>query len=210
MAQAAKLPPPKAPALRRAPALASWTVTFRYKDEDSKAQAPAGKPALNDRVRTITVTKSGKTYWEQGVMISGKKYEKWVLDGAQLKTMPGGNEMAMIPKPDEEHPQPDYSDYSRCDFPELDWVSLENYREATTYEDKPAYFFEAGESGDRGGRVLLSEAQLPFSFSNRESVRTYVFNPAPAAPLVLPEKIAKILQTHKRGLEALQMRASPP
>ncbi len=204
-AQTPANPLPEKPVLRRAAAFASWTVTFKYKNEDA-TQPPLALPAGVGRVRAITVTKTDKTYLEQVTLTSGTTYEKWIFDNVQLRTVPGSPSIIPIDPPADQVPDSDYSDHRRSDFPNLEWVSIDNYRSVEKDQGKPAFRFES-----EGKTALLSvETQMPLSYANGETVCSYVFNPPPSAPLTPPEKFRIALETHKKGLEGLKYRPSLP
>lgn len=212
-AQTSNPPPPNNPALHRAPVSASWTIQYTYKDGEEKGGSSAPPKVPSERLQTVTVTKSGKTYWEQSLWTSGKKGEKWIIDGMQFEILPGRDEIALVPKPDAENQDLPYFDYSDIDFPELKGLSLEHYKEVQVYKGKPAYLFEWEKSGE-AYTAILSDTQLPLFFSSKgktqTKAQTYTFSADPPARLVPPEKYLKVIQTHKRGLEALQNHPSPP
>jgi hypothetical protein len=201
---------PKEPLVHRAPTLASWTITFKYKDETPSAEGTPPPKYLPDLPRTFTVTKTNKTYWEQITLRSGKKYEKWVLDNVQLKSAVDGPSIIPIPPPSKESPEPDYSDYHKSDFEGLEWVSPGSYQGIKSYDGKPAYLFATTKSGQKVTAFLSVDTQLPLYLSDEDTTRTYVYNPAPSAPITPPANFLTVLETYKRGLEALKYHASPP
>ncbi|MFA7345906.1 MAG: hypothetical protein WC003_16525 [Terrimicrobiaceae bacterium] len=210
VAQTSDQRPPKAPVLRRAPAFASWTITFKYRDEEARQSAAVSSPVPQpDRVRSITVTKTDKTYQEQTTLTSGKKYEKWLLGDTQLQTAIDSASIFPVLPPSEGAPSPDYSDYRQSDFPELSWVSLENYRGVQNHDGKKAYLFES-DPGARQTALLAPETQLPLASTNAEATCAYVFNPPPLAPLTPPEKFLAVLRAYKRGVEGLKYHPSLP
>lgn len=164
-------------------------------------------PFAANRVHSITVTKTDKTYWEKITLASGTIYEKWTFNGVQLMSIPNTPAIAPIEPPAPDNPSPDYSDYGKSDFPGLEWVSMENFKDLTTDQQKvQAFRFE-----QQGKTAFLSaETQLPLNFSDSELIRTYTFNSPPSSPLVPPERFQKVLETHKNGLESLKYRPSPP
>ncbi|HSI84245.1 MAG TPA: hypothetical protein VK970_10710 [Candidatus Methylacidiphilales bacterium] len=211
------LPPPKVPVLRRAPSAACWTVTYSYQ-EDAKptgaasASLPSEKPkapaAPVDRLQSMTVTKSTRTYWEQAMYLSGKKSEKWIIDGVQLHIPPGGSEVALYPRPEVDDPANPWLDYNTADFPEIKGLAMEHYQGLRLWQGQPAYYFEWTRSGEKL-TILLSEKQLPLIFTTPRVTETFVFS-SPPQRLTPPEKFLKVLQTHKRGLQVLKRNPSPP
>lgn len=200
---------PKPPALHRAPAMASWTVTYTYAEE----KPPDGKapPAyVTNLVRTFAVTKTGKTYHEETTLLSGKKQDKWVLDGLQLESIIDSPSIIPIPPPTPDDPQPDYSDYARTDFKGLEWVTMKNYTGRQSSEGKTVFAFASTRSGQKVTAQLDVASQLPISATEGGMTCTYVFNAPPTAPLQLPPDFQKVLDAYKRGVEALKYHPSPP
>jgi len=200
---------PKPPALHRAPAMSSWTVTYAYAEE----KVPPGTPApgyLANSVRTLTVTKTGKTYHEETTLISGKKRDKWVLNNLQLESVVDSPSIIPIPPSTPQEPQPDYSDYSHTDFKGLEWVTMSNYTGVKSSEGKPAYEFEIEHGGQKVSALLDVTSQLPLSSTEGGTTCTYVFNSPPTSPLVLPPNFQSVLDAYKRGMEGLKFHPSPP
>ncbi|PTY03048.1 hypothetical protein DB346_07285 [Verrucomicrobia bacterium LW23] len=161
----------------------------------------------------MTVTKSGRTVWEQSLWTSGRRSEKWFLEGVQFQILPGSADMALVPRPDTNANDQSYFDYSDADFPELKGLSLQHYKGVQSHEGKPAYAF-AWERGGESMTVLLSETQLPLLLTrkvgNHTITQTYAFAAGAPARLAVPERLRKLLQAHKRGLQALSRTPSPP
>ena len=207
-AQTASPPGPTTPVVRRAPTFASWTITYHYKDDATVQTAPAKGPYLGDRPRIVVVVKTDKIYLEQTTWTSGKKDEKWTFDGVQLKLIAGTKSIVPINPPSKEHPEPDYSDYSKGDFPGLGWISLQNYKGLGNFQGQPVYVFESS-SEKKQAAGLSPDTQLPVYSSEGDSVLTYTYNPPPSAPLVPPEAFTKVLKIHKRGLAKLKYSPVP-
>lgn len=208
-AQEKKLPPPTSPAIQRAADFAAWTVRFTYPKDKAKAQGEENPAPIPERVTALSVRKTNQTYHVLTEWQSGRKSEKWIIDGVQLQTAPGSTVVSLLPKPESaEFAQPDYLDFSQGDFPELDWVSLNDYRGVQPYEGQPAYFFTS-ETGSKRS-VFLSERQLPLQADFGSVVFTYTMGTPPATPLIPPQNFAQALAIHKRGKEALRRHASPP
>lgn len=201
---------PKSPVLPRTPAFSSWTMQFKYKDEE-KAAVPDDKPQyFGDRIRSVTVTKTNKTYWERTTLTSGKTYEKWVFDDVQLQTLPDSAAIFPIPPPTKDSPEPYYSDYSQGDFPELKGVSPANFKGIQKNDGREVYAFEVTRAGSTITVFLSVDTQMPVSVSDGDSVCTYIFNAAPSGALAPPERFLDVLRRHKKGLEALKYRPSLP
>lgn len=203
------LPLPKSPSLSREPAQASWTINFSYL-APGKAVNPEPKPAAQSQVKSITVTKSNKTYREQSELASGIKEDKWIFDGIQLRKMGDSGTIVPISTPDAEHPNASFSDYSHHDFPELAWLSSETYQGVQSYQGKPVYAYKSVSGDGRPLVAYLSEAQLPMYFSDGTTVRTYFSNPPPTEKLIAPPDFLRVLSAYKKGIEALRRHPNPP
>ncbi len=206
-AQTPNPPTPKNPLLHRAPVFASWTVQFSYKpDEKQTSPAKPLPPTTTDQVQSLTVTKTNQTYWEQTVFKSGKKEEKWILDGVQLLMLPGSNVIVPVSASNPDSRDPNYSDYSKSDFDGFSWVSLDTYKGIRTYEGKPAYLFELPRPQGNLTALLSVETQMPLYFSDAQTTRAYVYNPAPSAPLTPPANFLSVLGTYNKGIGSLTRR----
>lgn len=196
---------PTEPVLHRPPHFASWTIVYKYKGEEKETANQV------DRVQSVTITKTNKTYREIAIFSSGKKREKWIFNGTQLMTVPDSGAIVAIPAPaGEDFISPEYSDYSKSDFEGLGWVSLETYKGVRNYEGKPAFLFEATKSGSILTAILSAETQLPLYFSDGNESRSYVYNSPPSVLLNPPERFSSVLQKHRKGLELLKRNPSPP
>ncbi len=202
-------PPLAKPYLHRAPALSSWIITYTYKTDAPKPgeTSPKPTPVAIDRIVSVTVIKNGKTYNEVTLWTSGRRDEKWNLDGIQLSTSADGRSIVPIPPPTEEVPQPDYSDYSRHDFEGFEWLAADHYKGVEERQGTPAFHFA---SGTKQQAYLSVENHLPLLLDDGEIERTYTYTKPDAAALVPPEKFVKVLRDYKAGMAALRFHASPP
>ncbi len=204
--------PPKSPLLQRAPHLASWTIATSFAETTKKPGQNEDQPFKPDPgfPKNVVVTKSNKTYHEQTTFFSGLAEDKWIFDGAQLRSVPPTNVVVYVPEPDPDHPRPDYSDYTKSDFPELSWISIENYKGIQNYQGKPCYAFESTDSAGYKLTALLSDAQLPVYTTHGIIGRIYIFNAPPTSPLSPPQNFQAALDLHRRGMQALQRRSNTP
>jgi len=206
-AQAQTTPPVK-PYLHRAPTLSSWTITYTYKDVSKPGEtSPKPPPVAVDRIVSVTVLKNGKIYNEVTLWTSGRRDEKWNLDGIQLTTSADGRSIVPIPPPTEEVPQPDYSDYSRHDFEGFEWLAADHYKGVEDRQGTPAYHFA---TGTKQQAYVSVEKHLPLLLDDGEIERTYTYAKPDAAALIPPEKFVKVLKDYKAGMAALRFHASPP
>lgn len=195
-------PVPTAPLVRRAPEFASWTVQIRKKAEEGRQATAASRPDC------LTVTKTNQTYREQMTTGSGEKLEKWTVEHVQFLAGDNDGTFSLISPPNGEDPSPEYFDFGESDFEGLGWVSLENYKGVKDYHGAPAFFFESTTDGKTA--LLSTSTQLPLFSDDRFVARSYTYNRPPSTPLVLPAGMLKIVETNRRGLEALKIRPSLP
>ncbi len=215
-AQNTEPPPPKEPVLHRLPDYASWTVTFKYKEDENKPgdAEQAGVQPLKanphifaDQASSVSITKTGNIWWEQTTWLSGLKTDTWIFNSMRAGMVPGTNRIVAMPFSNE---RAEAFDYRREDFEGLGWVSLSNYTGVKSYLGKPAYVFvsnpsKAGDEAKAGRMAFLSiENQWPLYFRDGTTERTYTYNPAPSAPLVPPDKIMKIFNKWKAANAASQ------
>lgn len=195
---------PKTPLVPRTPPFATWTVRIQYQDEEKKTPADA-PPDLATRQRAGTVTKTNEIYREEVTLASGKKYEKWAVDGTQWMIPPTGNALIPISPPSSNNSSSDYRDYSQSDFPELSWISLSNFKGVSSYEGREAFRFETPTKK----AFLSTGTQLPLYLKDEEATRLYTYGTAPSAPLVPPEKILKAIKKWKAWLRAQSFNGVP-
>ncbi len=106
-----ELPPLEA---LRAPKNAAWSVTYNYTEEAPQAGDQAARPG---RIEVLSVQKEGDVYHELKAFDNGKKTERWILKGIQFETKGDQKEATRLLPGD-----PEASDYSESDFPDLSWV----------------------------------------------------------------------------------------
>ena len=199
---ASKPPLPAGSLPARLPENASWTLTFTYEDE---AAVRAAQFERGDRVKTLTVSKTGDTYLEQTVRRSGSVEEKWIYNGVQFKGYRNNIGILLISPPSEDGFSPEWSDYSKGDFPELTWLSARNYTGEEKRDKKNTLFFVE----DNRRAWLDPETKLPIAAAQGQITMTYVYNDPPEGALAPPQHFLDILAKYRRGLEALSYRPSP-
>lgn len=189
------------PIVARAPAFAMWTVQYQYE----APKAGATNAPTEDRIVTVVVTKTGNTYWEQAALSSGKKYDKWIIEGLQLKSVPRTEAIVPLAAPSATEPSPDYSDYSKSDFPELSWITAGVFKGPVKYQGRDALYFEtSGKSA-----YLAADTQLPIFSKDAELSRTYTFGRAPTTALVPPPRFQEVIKSYKNAVQGLKFRTVP-
>ncbi len=190
---------PKPPILRHMPAFASWTITYLYKSQ----------PTL-DLPQSLTVTKTDKTYREVTVLLSGKQSERWIYNGTVLERPAGSTSIVPVPPPSVLNPEPDYPNYSRGDFKDLDWLSMQTYQGIQSNAGKPAFAFATGNGPTQSTALLSAPDQWPLIITDGGITSIYTYNVAPTEPQTLPPNFMQVLKLHQKGQAALQYHASPP
>lgn len=232
---AQEIPPPKEPILPRAPERAEWTITYRLdrekarqellKPEAPKVREEAGnanekQPVMPSQTR---ISKDGTTYREIITWSDGRQTEKWVVGGLQIQDGPNGRlQRIMLPT---SFYASEYSDYSRSDFEELEWVGKSNFQGPIFSEGVSVYSFEVpgnarrltprekSAQAGRGELELKSEGdrkfvayldvknQLPVYLDDGQLVRVYSFTKPSPGELEVPPKFAKAFEDWKAKIK---------
>lgn len=240
----ADVPPPREPILARAPGRAEWTISYRFDhdkakeeilnpDFKNKNQSNGSAKASPMRLpKEIHVSKDGATYREIIVWSDGHKTEKWIVDGLQVRETSGGN-VVRIMSPSSFY-APDYSDYSRSDFEDVEWINQSNYVGAQTLNGASVYAFETPwskrkliprEAADRAssedvqpendsGRtctVFLDAAtQLPVFFDDGQIIRTYTYSAGSPEKLIPSSKFSRVIERWKKEIKRKTAVPLPP
>lgn len=134
----------------RAPVRSSWVITFKPGKAMRMAESGKSRSAsieelpmttnATDRVLTsITVEKSSELYAEFSTFSDGTKSQKWSIGAIQFREIKDGSVLAMASM---NLLDPDFSDHSKHDFEELEWLSKEFYRGVITYQDQACFLFQ--------------------------------------------------------------------
>lgn len=242
------VPPPKFPLVLRAPQKAHWKVEFRYDREKAQKEAlnPNEKKA-GDAVepgddapppppmmpKSVEVSKDGRIYREVSTWPDGKKAEKWVLDGFQMREQPRTGKILDV---DAASYSTDFSDYRRSDFEAAEWVGKENYTGVKVVAGRPAYEFSVGSDKRKltpreiefrqeqiaerkssavatGGPTYVAYLDvatlLPIYIDNGEAVRIYSYGTLDEA-LTMPAKFQARYNARKKLLKEKSRVPSPP
>lgn len=235
-----EVPPPKEPLLARTGKQAEWVITFRPDegksgDGESKSKEDgAGKeaaPAMTGFPKEIRVSKDGDTYREIALWPDGKTSEKWVVDGLQVRDTSHGD-VVRIMSPAGFY-APEYSDYTRSDFEDVEWIAKSNYQGVQAIKDAKFYKFmtawnkrkqtprevaerkmiEGYRSELDAGRVctvLLDVAtQLPMMLADGYSIRTFSYSTR-TEKLVPPAKFAQAIDDWKKEIKRKTSVPLPP
>lgn len=199
-----KLPPLPNPIIRRAPDLSQWTVQPGEASSVNRAGSQPDK-ANAAGVRT-TIVKSGKTYWISEIDPSGRKWEKWNVDGRQVTFEPG-TKQAIVRTSGSNGAT--YTNFSSSDFMGMDWISNQNYVDFKEIRGRKCYLFKENVKDPITGEISVltaavdSETQMPVFSAVDTSVTIYQFGPPPAVPLSVPQEVRTALTQQAEGLPPL-------
>jgi hypothetical protein len=221
-AEEEQIPPPTAPFVERAPAHAAWKVTYASKQTPppnmmgagaNGAVNPAGPSGpLPTTLLEVDVVKMDPNRREVYLWSNKQTTEHWIYHGLYLFNQlgmpdinvfaPGTGSMAiasMIP------------DYSKSDFPEFAWLSLDTYRNVVTYQQRKCYLFQSQpqpqaqlpknpalmmmvKRAPLGGQQAWIDVKtlLPVALDDGMTLRTYTsFKELPPSELELPGTFAQ-------------------
>jgi hypothetical protein len=98
-----------------------------------------------------------------------------------------------------------YTDFSKSDFPEMAWISKENYTGVQKVGDKDAFVFKMefvvpGEPPETIVRTAAIDVatQLPIYATEQNRMQVYRFDATPAAPLSVPQKVNDALEAQRK------------
>lgn len=202
-------PEPRQPLLPRAPALASWSVAFKYSGEEKPSESNTPPPPPGEVPRSIVITKVNTVYREQIELATGAKVERWDFGGTQFSSNSQGSVFLNI-APADGSSDSEYYDRRQSDFPELSWISKATYRGVENFKGRQAFHFETERNGSKLSAYLSMDSQIPLWFFDGMASRTYTFNPPPTGPLVPPPAFVRAYNRHKQAMETLNYRPSPP
>lgn len=175
------------PILHRVSDLTPWTVVFRSGQQNSGPQTGASKP------KTTFIIKSKNIYHIIENQSNGSILDKWYVAGMLIKFPPNTEKWSMSNSD---------INFSQTDFPELSWLSKENYTGVQKVNGKDAYAFKTqyviiDENGHpetffRTATVDV-ETQWPIYFTDGPSAVTYQYGKPSSAPLSIPSKVSAVI-----------------
>lgn len=242
------IPPPKEPLLARAPQQAEWTITYRidrkktrdhlFNRKKGEENEPLEDETSNSFVvfpKSMTVSKDGNIYREVTHFSNGRKSEKWIVDGLQIKETPGTGRVSRV---DLSSASPDFSDYRTSDFSAAQWINKSNYKGVKMLGNRPVYEFSSLPSEQAPNARQIAEdmaaktddpangqepaqpvpqqpnfvyldtrTQLPVYVEDENGVRLYEYRPLPER-LVVPEKFAKAFDEWKKVINRKRVKQS--
>jgi len=184
----ARAPLAPGPLLNPAPDLSQWTLT------STDVVLPPGE-VPNPPV-TATVSKTRKIY-EVETLISGQKLVFWCKDIWAAVYLPGTSQ----PSVSNDSASHYYIDFSKSDFPELNWISAKNYKGVAQLGGTKVLVFKSAIPMPTASIVALTHhvptnaialidlaTHRPLMFQLGGEVLTYQFNRA-SPNLTLPKDV---------------------
>jgi hypothetical protein len=121
----------------------------------------------------------------------GSKTEYWMVDGTVFEEEPGTPNVSFTTSASRASAVVDLGpDYTKSDFPELDWISLKNYVGAKTLNGRPCYVFEAPAGGQSSDRQEALKNQMA-AVMKADAVKKHKIVPADAPPQPTPPSLVK-------------------
>jgi hypothetical protein len=219
MAQTANnVPYPGGPVLAKTADFAKWTTTTLTsvpKSSTGDTTAPASSEKADLKKTIVTTTKTLPVRLVSIIAANGEDQSIWCLEPFQVLTS------QHFPKPFIlTSPSPTYVDYSRSDFPELEWISEANFVGIQKVGEKQVLLFRttiapnaaaaaaakaAGHeiSGSLCEATVDAKTRLPVSFKQDGMVSTYDFEDPPTSVLVPPPEVKALLTEEKARLQRL-------
>jgi len=198
--------PPHSPYLVNAPTCAMWTILCKPKG--AAAQASPQQRWLKE----IRVIKMGETRQEIQTWSDGLETQRWIYRGMILSDQPGSPDVYILRAEQlRDLPSADLMDYSKSDFPELNWVSAGTYAGVERYGKRPCYHYRRGTprevatpdtparetpEGQAGiPQVWIDgSTKLPAAADDGVTLQIFSFQEIPRRELVLPPRFEKALQ----------------
>lgn len=233
-AQPTPYPLPKGPLLARAPEFSQWVIYFNPQKKKAAALAsatpPPGGPA---EVKQITVTKTRTIYHEETLDTLGRKRESWRVGPLQIVTLPGTKTWTILDPSSFGAGGADptlYTDYSKTDFPGLEWVSAKNYVDVKKVMGLDCIVCKSGAApaappqsqaslspaADAGRNAPEMTAcmdlttRLPVVFLRGEETRVYQFVDLAPVMQTLPPEIQTALLQRAKSIQQMIRRPAKP
>jgi hypothetical protein len=191
-------PVPVAPYLARAPEFSAWKVLPQ--------KAPATAPDEGLQLLSRELTKTAKIRREVSTFSDQSQKVVWIVGPACYKRFTPEGWSKLDPRAGQR-----VRDYSKSDFPELDFVRLANFKKVEAKNGRLCFLYEASVadltaaaakaaregapslSGPSGAKAWIDvTSQLPVAYQEGNETWVYTFLPAPSGMLPLPAEI-KIL-----------------
>lgn len=166
----------KEPFLPRAPDMAAWTITYKYRGVGPSPTLAGSNAKPPDQINTVQIQKTGKIYHRIVTWTSGGQSDSWNFGIRQVTKDRTAPTYVLMPS---EGPATD--DFSKSDFEDLTWISKENFAGFKKGE-QPVFVFQAKNAERpimRRERFNPAISQLLQSSSTDSHVRS---DPKPVVP----------------------------
>lgn len=177
-------PPLPEPILHRVTDLTPWKLVFRTIPQDSNTHT---EPTQS---KATSIIKSKNIYHIIESQPNGPTFDKWCIDGMLVKFPPNTDKWS-ISSTD--------INFSQSDFPELPWLSKENYTGVQKINGNDAYIFKTQYTvtDENGQPEIINQTaavdvatQWPIYSTNGQSAVLYQYGNPVSTPLSIPAKVS--------------------
>ena len=209
---------PPGPALqRRAPDRAQWVIKQTVAPTPDAELAKGGATDKHPKSywgSLVAVTKTGSIMLRQTIDDKGQTWNTWCTPDLQTTIYPDGQHwIVQSISPDPKVPAANYEDYSKTDFPGLEWVTLDKYVDLKEINGKRCIIFKSRfKMADDDPAPTDFEADVdldtryPVETKVGANLRTYTFSDAPPAMLSLPPLVLSLLDNRAKMMSSATRR----
>lgn len=193
--------------INRAPNGTEWTVKFVV-DKSAQPQ-PADTDAPPKPMAQVTTIKSGKYILRRETKDDGSTWDSWCIGEMQILLWPGGKKwIVATPSKRADIPSLNYVDYSKSDFPELEWINAASFVDVETYKGSDCLKFTASVKPMPDDEpvsltaYINKETRYPIALVRPIGTSEYTFSSATEAlelPSIVQQLLAKIAQASQVG-----------
>lgn len=196
----------------RAPNNSKWTIRYAAPGRDANPTASSSGQRLPDCVQW-TVTKSGDTYHEEKSRADGSHTDSWRVGKMQI-VLSADPKKIQIYEPSSFSTSEDgeiraspavYTDFSRTDFPGLEWVSADKFVGILEKSGGNYNVFRepSPDSMSRATAIFDAQTLMPVRLETPAFVAVYAFDPGHREKLVLPEELLRLFERRRQVLQTL-------
>jgi hypothetical protein len=181
----------------------------KEKRESSQSRKSLEKQNPPKAAAVLEITKTGHVIHVERINDQKHIWNIWITAGHELSVAPDSEsveEVAPPSNPDMDNPL--YTDFSKTDFPGLEWISAKNFTGVEKVSGRACLVFReplapdstiAGNAGspDRTIRYAAIDyySRLPVALAAGGVMQEYSFEFPPQAAQTLPENVARFLQS---------------
>jgi hypothetical protein len=184
-------PPLPDPILRRVTDLTPWKLVFRTVPQT------ANVPSSSSQSRTTSIIKSKSIYHIVENQPNGPSFDKWCIDGMLVKFPPNTDKWSISTTD---------INFSQSDFPELPWLSKENYTGVQKINGNDAYIFKTQYTvtDENGQPEIINQTaavdvvtRWPIYSTNGQAAVIYQYGNPLSTPLSIPAKVSAVIARQK-------------